>query len=138
MYNNSNTHSDHVYNNLTLTHTVCLETVIYFVGKRPGCTEWHQISLSAVQSRYIIQKWNNRNEHRSKTCRSLGVTLACVNRELQKSIRWPCGPQACRLGVHRADQSCLILLFYSHDRRLCFFALPSPSLFGNTIVTKIK
>ena len=60
--------------------------------KRPGCTEWDQISLSSIQSHYIIQQWNNGCEHRSKSCGSLDLTLTSVN-----SIRW----SWCSLWTHR-------------------------------------
>lgn len=63
---------------------VCLGSVIYFVIKRPGCTEWHQISFSTIQSRYIIQQRNNGCEHWRKSCGSLAMTLTCVNRKAQK------------------------------------------------------
>lgn len=96
---------------------VCLGSVIYFVIKRPGCTEWHQISLSTIQSRYIIQQQNNGCEHRRKRCGSLDMTLTCVNRKAQKHQmdvhRATDGgtqrPEDGHTGVKWTDQTCIIL-----------------------------
>lgn len=63
---------------------VCLGSVIYFVIKGPGCTEWHQISLSTIQSRYIIQQRNKGCEHRRKRM----TWPSHVFTEKRRSIRW--------------------------------------------------
>lgn len=126
---------------------VCLRSVIYFVIKRPGGTEWHQISLSTIQSRYIIQQRNNGCEHRRKSCRSLGMTLTCVHRKAQKhqmdvhraadggdaeACRWTHGGQLNRPNLLHTDD---LTGFYCQDRELPFLILLG---LNNTGPTKIR